>query len=198
VGTRILLLRHAQSVWNAEGRWQGWADPPLSPSGEAAAAAAAADPAFDPIDGAVSSDLERARRTADIIAGLRGWPPAGCYRGLRERGAGLWTGLTRAEVEEGWPGALEGRVATIPGGEAAAAATSRAVATLHRIAEAWPGQAVLAVTHGALIRLVEAHSGGRPVAVPNLAGRWVEVTGGVIVLGPVTVPEAPMIADHAG
>jgi broad specificity phosphatase PhoE len=180
VATRVLLLRHAQSAWNADGRWQGWADPPLSPAGEQAAATAAGDPALDGVTAVVSSDLERARRTAVTIAGARSLPDVVTFRGLRERGAGSWTGLTRSEIEQRWPGRLGDGVLDIPGGEAAAAVTVRAVATLHRVAERWPGQEVLAVTHGALIRLVEGHGGIDPSHVPNLAGRWVGVSRGLV------------------
>ncbi|HEY2429186.1 MAG TPA: histidine phosphatase family protein, partial [Acidimicrobiales bacterium] len=138
MATRILLLRHAQSEWNAAGRWQGWADPPLSPEGESAVAAAAGSPCFDGVDAAVASDLQRARRTAEVLAARRAWPAVRTFRGLRERGAGQWTGLTRTAIERGWPGALEHPVARIPGGESPAAVTARAVATLFRIAEGWP------------------------------------------------------------
>ena len=183
VATSILLLRHAQSVWNAQGRWQGWADPPLSPGGERAARAAVAHGALDGIDATASSDLQRAARTAELLAGGRPWPPVRRYRGLRERGAGSWTGLTRPQIEARWPGALGPPLAAIAGGEAPAAVTARAVAALHRIAEEWPEGRVLAVTHGALIRLVEAHTGADPVPVHNLAGRWVDVDGDGVRLG---------------
>jgi probable phosphoglycerate mutase len=106
------------------------------------------------------------------------------FRGLRERGAGEWTGLTRPEIEAGWPGALGPGPIDIPGGETPAAVTARAVATIHRLAEAWPDATVLAVTHGALIRLVETHLGGHTSPVPNLSGRWFEVDGTRLELGP--------------
>jgi len=183
MGARLLLLRHAQSVWNAEGRWQGWADPVLSPAGEVAAQAAAHDPLLDSVSGAVASDLQRARQTAELLADPHGWPAVMTYRGLRERGAGEWTGLTRAEIEKGWPNSLGGEVVVIPGGESAAAVTARAVASLHRIAADWPGADVVVVTHGGLIRLLEAHCGGVPVHVPNLAGRWFHVDGNQLGLG---------------
>jgi len=196
VATRVLLLRHAQSTWNAEGRWQGWADPPLSEPGELAARAAAEDPVLDAVDAVVSSDLQRATATAQLLAGDRPWPTLQSFRGLRERGAGAWTGLTRSEIEERWPGSLVGRMAVIPGGESAAAVTARGVATLHRVAATWPDQNVLAVSHGALIRLVEHHAGAEPVPVVNLGGRWVEIDGGRITLGsPVHLtPVAPQPA----
>jgi broad specificity phosphatase PhoE len=197
VATRVLLVRHAQSTWNAEGRWQGWADPPLSMPGELAARAAAADPVLDPIDAVVSSDLQRAADTAGLLAGDRPWPAVQRFRGLHERGAGAWTGLTRQQIDERWPGALTPNVADIPGGESSAAVTARAVATLHRIAAGWPDAAVLAVSHGALIRLVEHHAGGEPAPVVNLGGRWVMVEDGRITLGdPVRL--APVAAVGSG
>jgi broad specificity phosphatase PhoE len=183
VATSILLLRHAQSVWNAQGRWQGWADPPLSPGGERAARAAAGHEALDGIHAGASSDLQRAARTAELLGGRRPWPTVRRYRGLRERGAGHWTGLTRPQIEARWPGALGPPLAAIAGGEAPAAVTARAVAALHRIAEEWPDGRVLAVTHGALIRLVAAHAGAEPAPVPNLGGRWIEVDAGRLRLG---------------
>jgi broad specificity phosphatase PhoE len=190
VAASVLLLRHAQSAWNAEGRWQGWADPPLSAEGELAAVAAAADPLLDTVSGIVSSDLQRAWRTAHLLAADRAWPDVETLRGLRERGAGHWTGLTRDEISARWPDALTGSVADIPGGETPAAVTARALAVLHRIAERWHGHAVLAITHGALIRLVERHVGGDPGPVRNLGGRWVHVGGGRVRLGaPVQLDE---------
>lgn len=65
----FLLIRHAQSTWNAGGRWQGQADPPLSESGEASAARAAERLACGPpFDLVITSDLTRARRTGEILA----------------------------------------------------------------------------------------------------------------------------------
>jgi probable phosphoglycerate mutase len=184
VAADILLLRHAQSSWNASGRWQGWADAPLSAEGEADVRLVAGDPSLDPITAVVSSDLRRAHRTAEIIADHRGLPAVTTMRGLRERGAGLWTGLTRAEIEEGWPDAFTTPMTIIPGGEPRPSVLARAVASLHRMAESWPDAAILAVTHGGVIRLVEQHAGGAHEPVPNLSGRWLSLrAGGHIELG---------------
>ncbi len=198
VATSILLLRHAQSTWNEDGRWQGWADPPLSRLGEAAARAAATDAVLEALDGAAASDLQRAARTAELLGVGRAWAPLRRYRGLRERGAGRWTGMTRAEIEAAWPGALTPPVAAIVGGEAPAAVAARAVATLHRIAADWPGGQVLAVTHGALIRLVEGHLGTASTVLPNLAGRWVHVDAGTLVLGDRVAPLGASTPAGAG
>ena len=66
----LLVVRHGQSTWNADGRWQGRADPPLTALGEAQAADAALH--VGAIDEVWSSDLERARRTAEIVAAALG------------------------------------------------------------------------------------------------------------------------------
>src|SRR5437588_9392153 len=102
---RALVVRHGQSTWNALGRWQGHADPPLSPLGEEQAAAAA-DRLVGVVVEVCASDLARARRTAEIVAGRLGVSLRLEPR-LRERQAGPWTGLTHEEIAAGWPGYLE-------------------------------------------------------------------------------------------
>jgi probable phosphoglycerate mutase len=141
------------------------------------------------VDAAAASDLQRAGRTAELLGNGRGWPPVRRYRGLRERGAGPWTGLTRAEIEAGWPGALTPPVVVV-GGEHPPAVTARAIASLHRLAGDFPGGRVVAVTHGGVIRLVEAHLGADPTPVPNLAGRWVHVDRAALSLGDWVEPLA--------
>lgn len=185
---RVLLIRHAQSEWNADGRWQGWADPPLSDAGTEACLAAADDPLLDGLEVAVASDLVRARTTAVAIAARRAWRPVEIVRGLRERGAGAWTGLTRPEIEERWPGALRQSPANIPDGESVGAVTARAVVALHRLADLYPDSGVLAVSHGALIRALEHHLGVAVASVPNLGGRWIEIDDGRLRAGPLAGP----------
>src|SRR5207302_10768657 len=102
--TRLLLVRHGESEWNAVGRWQGWADPPLSELGQRQAAVAAR--AVGAVDAIVSSDLQRASQTAAIIAGELGIGPVVVDVALRERAAGTSTGLTRDEIDEQFPGSL--------------------------------------------------------------------------------------------
>src|ERR687894_1848010 len=100
----LLLVRHGESRWNARGRWKGWADPPLSDLGRAQAEAAA--PAAAPVDAVVSSDLQRARETAELMAAVLEVDDVLVETDLRERDVGDFTGLTRAEIEERWPGIL--------------------------------------------------------------------------------------------
>src|ERR1051325_541049 len=94
--SRILVVRHGQSTWNADGRWQGQADPPLSDLGVAQAEAAART--VDGVDVISASDLERAHHTATILAAPRQLEVVADAR-LRERDAGEWTGLTRVQID---------------------------------------------------------------------------------------------------
>jgi broad specificity phosphatase PhoE len=202
---RLLLVRHGESTWNATGRWQGWADPPLSDLGRAQAEAAA--PAAAPVDAVVSSDLQRARETASIIAAileLEG--DVDVEPDLRERDVGDFTGLTRAEIEERWPGVLAQGNASIARdprfGESVEALAERVDAALRRLATAYAGQRVVVVTHGGVVRNLERAFGVEPDPLPNLGGREVTVDSetGAVELGerllllspddvPVTVPK---------
>ena len=102
--TRILLVRHGESEWNATRRWQGQADPPLTDLGRTQAAHAAA--ALGAVDAIVTSDLQRASATAQVIADALGLDAPMIDPRLRERDAGEWSGLTREEIHDQWPGYL--------------------------------------------------------------------------------------------
>ncbi|HWC67427.1 MAG TPA: histidine phosphatase family protein [Acidimicrobiales bacterium] len=166
--TRLLMVRHGQSTWNADGRWQGHADAPLSVLGEAQAAAAAE--AIGDIDVVVASDLARARRTAEIIADALGVGPALVDARLRERDAGAWTGLTRHEIEQRWPGHLaEWR--TPDGFELDQQLLVRVVDAVLDLHAQFPGQHVLAVAHGGVLRALDRRHGIHDEHFPNLGGR---------------------------
>jgi probable phosphoglycerate mutase len=194
--TRVLLVRHGESTWNAEQIWQGQADPPLSALGEQQAIDAAVH--ADGVDAVWSSDLARARRTAEIVASERGLPVVVDAR-LRERDAGEWQGLTRVEIEDRYPGYLaSGR--RPPGFEGDAALVTRALAAIEAIGTAHRGQTVLVVTHGGVVRTLERHLGAVDEGLlPNLGGRYFLSSGGdglslggrVLLLedAPVTTPE---------
>jgi broad specificity phosphatase PhoE len=179
--TRILLVRHGQSVWNADGRWQGQADPPLSDLGVDQAAAAAGSDAVGGVRALYSSDLERARHTAQLMGVRLGLAPVVDER-LRERHAGGWEGRTRVEIDEGWPGYLEsGR--RPPGYEPDDSVLARVLDALSAIATAHTGD-VLVVTHGGVVRTVERHLGGDADGlIPNLGGRWLHDDGARVELG---------------
>ena len=209
VTCRVLLVRHGQSEWNAVGRWQGQADPPLSDVGRAQARAAAHS--LGALDAVYASDLQRATETALIVAEQLGIGPVLLDPDLRERDAGEWSGLTREEIHEQYPGYLpddrhtafapeRGKPKRPPGWETDAALRSRVLTALRQIHESVPDGDVLAVTHGGVIYVLEDHLGDRFHRLANGEGRWVEIDDDKLVLGdrvllvnddgtPVTVPD---------
>lgn len=175
---RVLLVRHGESIWNAEGRWQGAADPPLSEVGRLQAAELAELVKKEDIDLIVASDLSRAIETAEIVARVIGHEPAIVIEPrLRERDVGEISGLTRAEIEERFPGLLEkwrtGELTQMPGGEDDI--TPRVSAGLQAVADSPDGSVVLVVTHGGVIGAIDKWLGTEYRRVGNVQGRWLQV-----------------------
>jgi broad specificity phosphatase PhoE len=179
-GVRVLLVRHGQSTWNADERWQGQADPPLSALGERQALEAVAAVAELAPRRVVSSDLVRARRTAELLT------PDDVHVEVepawRERDAGEWTGLTRSEIEEQFPGWLADRRSP-PGFEGDDALLARALPALGALLHAAPSGVALVVSHGGVIGTLERHFGAPAVRVPNLGGRWFHAEVDSVALG---------------
>src|SRR5881275_129291 len=100
--TTLLLARHGETDWNREGRWQGWADPPLNETGRDQARQLAELLRSTPFDAVYSSDLQRAHETALIVAEPHTVPVL-VDRGLREIDIGSWSGLTRSQIDERFP-----------------------------------------------------------------------------------------------
>jgi probable phosphoglycerate mutase len=154
----IVLIRHAESVWNAEGRWQGQEDPPLSARG-----LAQADSLVESLRNAgvlriVTSDLLRARSTAEPLARALGLDPISDPR-LRELDVGRWGGRTRQEIaardadllarfDSGDPDARAG------GAESLALLRARARAALRELCASVPGGRLALVTHLGWLRAV--------------------------------------------
>jgi probable phosphoglycerate mutase len=187
--TRILLVRHGQSTWNASGRWQGQADPPLTELGRRQAFEAAR--AIGAVDAVWASDLTRAVETATIVADSVGVGPVVVDPDLRERDAGAFSGLTRDEIEQRFPGYLADHRRP-PGWEPDDLLLARAVAAVRRIAAAVPGGDVVVITHGGLVYTVEHHLGQEFQRLANTEGRWLEVApDGRLSLGERVVLAAP-------
>jgi broad specificity phosphatase PhoE len=178
--TRALLTRHGQSEWNALGRWQGQADPPLTDLGRRQAHEAARS--LGTVDGVWASDLRRAAETAVIIGDDMGVGPVVLDADLRERDAGEWTGLTRAEIERRYPGFLpDGRRPA--GWESDELLVERAQRALRRIADAVPEGDMLVITHAGVVFAVERHLGLDRTRLANVEGRWVTVAPEGLRLG---------------
>lgn len=170
--TRVLALRHGESEWNAVGRWQGQADPPLTDAGMLQAVAAAE--VLGTFDAVWASSLQRAAYTAAIIAEALGIGPVQVDPNLMENAFGPWQGLTIHEIEEGWPNYLAEHRRP-EGAEQAEEVTGRALAALRRIAAEHPGGEVLVVTHAGLLRTVRRALGASDVRFTNLGGCWFDV-----------------------
>ena len=188
---RLLLLRHSQSTWNAEGRWQGHADPPLSAEGKQAAKAAA--PQYSHISRVVSSPLLRATETAEIIAESSGTSHIATHPGLTERDLGEWTGLTRSEVEERWPGYLSGHKWP-ESAETTEAFRKRVLEAIHSIAGEFE-EDVLVVAHAGVIITLEQSLGVPWRRIGNLCGRAIEYDSGKLRLGEELLFEADLFED---
>lgn len=175
----LLILRHGQSEWNAQGKWQGQADPPLTKVGEKQAKAAAQKllsvcKSFDKI---ASSDLRRARRTAEIIAQVNGGDVS-VHKEFRERHAGVWQGLTRSEIEASWPNAIADQ-RWPEGYESDDSVIQRVVPCLERLKE--NNKNVLLIAHAGLIRALDRFTDAEETSITNnLSGRWYQLSDELI------------------
>lgn len=184
--TTLLLARHGETDWNRARRWQGHADRPLTDRGRAQAAALGDRLADIALDAVYSSDLRRARETAEAVALPHGLDVIELPE-LREVDVGSWEGLTRDEAEAKSPDGFRRWLAGGTGwndGETYAEMSRRVLAVVAQIASDHEGGRILIVSHGGPIRAihgaalgmdVEAYRRIRPVE-PNarLSAVWVE------------------------
>ena len=185
--TRILLVRHGETDWNATGRIQGHSDTPLNAAGRQQAQRTAQRIAREPIGGLYSSDLARAFETATIIGAPLGLTVVASPR-LRERQYGLWEGLTSAEIQARYPEQFAiWRARTTdfapPQGETRNELLTRALAELQAIARRHVREMVVVVTHGGLCYVLINHILGsvdgdqREFTFGNASIHTLEVTG---------------------
>ena len=162
----LLLVRHGETDWNAERRFQGHADPSLNDVGRNQAQEVADALVGERVDAVYTSDLARARETAEIIAERLGIPVIAVEE-LREIDVGEWQGLTWPEIEERYPEGVRAWHESGHGwqaGETYDELGERILAVLRRIAAEHAGERVLVVGHGGTVRAVRAHLEGRSVA----------------------------------
>jgi probable phosphoglycerate mutase len=162
---RIYLVRHGETEWNRDGRWQGHADVALNAAGRDQAARLARHLADAGIrfDRLYSSDLRRAWETAVGIGAEVGLQPLP-VTALREIDLGTWSGRTRSEIAAAFPEewARVQREEDVPrgGGETYSALLLRVVDWLEGTARTNAGRSVCAVTHGGCIRAALLHALG--------------------------------------
>jgi len=150
---QLYLVRHAESTWNAEGRVQGQADPPLNERGLAQAARLAERFRGEPIDALYSSPLQRARQTAERIAEALALVSRMDDR-LKEHDVGLFTGLVWREIVEQFPEFSRTwmeRAMDMPGGEKQAAFRARAAGVMQDITARHPAGKIVVVSHGGIL-----------------------------------------------
>jgi probable phosphoglycerate mutase len=157
--TELLLVRHGETDWNRDLRFQGHADRPLNETGREQARAIAEELAREKIDAIYTSDLERARETAELIAERAGVPFV-LEPQLREIDVGEWQGLTRSEIEERFPDGMRKWHEHGHGWEAGETydeLAERVLAAIARIVHQHPDGRVVVVGHGGTIRAIRAH-----------------------------------------
>ncbi len=174
--TRVVLLRHGRTTWNAERRMQGRLDPPLDEQGQAQAVEVAPVVArFEPVV-LVSSDQARALQTALAVGEATGLDPRKEPR-LRETDVGQWQGLVDTEVEAGWPGGLDRWRSEAgfapPTGESRVEVAERALPVLRELVGSTPpgavGDTAVLVAHGGTIGALT----GAFLGWPRITGcRW--------------------------
>jgi broad specificity phosphatase PhoE len=160
--TELLLVRHGETDWNRESRFQGHADPPLNGLGRAQAAELVAALAGEELTAIYSSPLRRAFETAEVIAAPRRLS-AVPVDGLQEVDVGSWQGLTRADVEQRFPEQFRRWLDHGRGwenGETYEQMGERVIATLRELAARHDGERIVGVTHGGPIRAALALSAG--------------------------------------
>lgn len=159
--TTLLLVRHGETDWNRDGRWQGHSDTHLNDVGREQAARVAGE--LDGVDVVYTSDLARARETADIVAARLGLPVRLDER-LRERSFGAWEGKTGPEIEVEFRDAhARWRAGEGPGAEDAEAFAdfaARVQGFLADVLARHPDETVLVVAHGGSIRVIHALASG--------------------------------------
>ena len=159
--TTLLLVRHGETDWNAEGRLQGHTDRPLNDHGRRQAKELAERLAGEGADAIYASDLSRAKETAEILGARLGLPVV-IDADLREKNWGNWEGLTGDE-----------RIHVEFEGESTKDHRERVLGAVERIAERHPGQRVVVVTHGGSLRRIQAAVNGVADPVIDNCAVWI-------------------------
>lgn len=175
--TSLLFIRHGETDWNRQQRFQGQIDVPLNATGQAQAARLGQRLAAEPHDALFSSDLGRARETAAPLAAAWGRQPT-LMPGLREQSFGVLEGLDVPTIKQQhpdlWQQWLEHRSDfALPGGESLRQFHARVIDTVHELVAAAAGQRLVVVTHGGVLDMLwrTAHGlsldGLRACEIPN-------------------------------
>jgi probable phosphoglycerate mutase len=181
--TRITLVRHGETEWNATKRVQGSSDIPLNDTGREQAQEAALALAGESWDAVLASPLSRARETAEIIAAGLGLGEITPIPQIAERSYGAAEGMRDVDIRANFPAGLE----SVPDLESRQAVVARALPALLALAESHPDQSLIVVSHGAVIgSIVRELSGGTlPAAgqqITNASAHRFQIIDGDLVL----------------
>ncbi len=188
MGVRLLLVRHGETDWNVEGRWQGSSEVPLNSAGREQAARIAEELALRPVDALYSSPLGRSMDTARSI-GQRLRLEVRADDRLKEISLGQWEGMLSTRIAEEYPDlhrqwCLDPRPVRPPGGETLREVHDRVIAALEEMADRHVGQTLCLVTHKTAIVVLRCHYLGLDLAVemgrmpPNAACELLEIEVG--------------------
>jgi broad specificity phosphatase PhoE len=161
---RVFVARHGETDWNREGRWQGQSGPGLNETGRVQARALAMRLSALEVDALFTSDLARARETAEIVAKATGLEPVFDPE-LREVDVGDWRGLTREQVGRSDPAGYRRWLAGEAGwngGETYDEMHDRVLAALDRLVAASAVGRIAVISHGGAVRALAAHAVGLP------------------------------------
>ncbi|MFH1980599.1 MAG: histidine phosphatase family protein [Pseudomonadota bacterium] len=169
--TTVIVIRHGETLWNVQARYQGHGDSPLTATGKIQADAVGRRLKAEPVDRLIASDLGRTRDTAAIIAGQTGHRPIVDAR-LRERSFGVLEGLTAPQIQVQHPELFKHMAANdpdfvIPGGESLRQHYRRNIGFLEDCRAAYPGRTVALVAHGGVLDSVFRHVAGIPLDRPR-------------------------------
>jgi broad specificity phosphatase PhoE len=168
---RLIFVRHGPTSWNLAGRYQGRTDTALDPAGLEEARGAGAALRCTRASLVLTSPLQRARATAEVISRCLGLIPCRVDERLVELGFGEWEGLTQAQVRGRWPALLREwkrvpQSVRFPGGETLRDGQRRMEEFLRH--PPWTDHAsphsVVVVTHSGPIRFAALFADGRPLA----------------------------------
>ena len=155
--TTLLFIRHGQTDWNVQGRWQGFTDIPLNETGRGQAHALAKRLASWPLDVIYSSDLSRAAETAAILAAPHGLTPI-LTPAWRERGLGALEGMTAEDIHRHYPYLLLPRTfIEAPQSESYEKLAKRVVKAYKTLVRQHKGQTAAVITHGGTLRILVSH-----------------------------------------
>ena len=165
--TELILIRHGETDWNLEGRYTGQSDVPLNAKGISQAKTLANRLADEQLKAIYTSDLSRARQTAEQLA-QKTASQVTVDRRLREIDQGQWEGLLFEEIRSRFQEAWERRLSqplevAAPGGETVGAVRARVLESLGEILNTHPRDKVAIVSHGLALAIIKVHLRGFPI-----------------------------------